>query len=528
MADCKKYGRTANLFDLSTLTKYGGASAFSIDGNKVTMVGSNSAGNYYYPNIVYDAGTYMFTFSANNNNTYFVMASNSDLNNAKINNASLSANQPNIVANLGYGYARYISPRSQNLTIYSDVSFIICFAPTITDYIVEDIELTTNAWQHSLRKLTTVTDTITTLPAVIYADGTNATVGLKGNMSQSETPSPTTPIQPSETGERTGNLFDISKVTSTTEITNNGDGTLTVSGYPSNTSVNLGVLCPDLKDGDIATLKFNTTSTANLVLIRYYDSSGLKWSEDWYSGTSKTITAEWLNARIGFYKEAGAQGGGDATISNIMLNTGSTALLYEPYGVKIPISSASTTTPVYLGEVQTTRKVKKLVLTGNEEYIYDPSYSRFIAVFPNAKIEGLRLTQVYCTHFTSVYDGRSISEVPNNSIYSSDVATNRFFIKTTNYTTAADFESYLAQQYANGTPVTVWYVLQTATTGIINEPLRKIGNYADTVSGISIPTITGKDTVDVETTLKPSEVELTYTGWHDATVKEWDGSDWNE
>ena len=60
----------------------------------------------------------------------------------------------------------------------------------------------------------------------------------------------------------------------------------------------------------------------------------------------------------------------------------------------------------------------------------------------------------------------------------------------------------------------------------LNEPIRKIGDYADTVSGITIPTITGKDTFDVETTLKPSEVELTYTGWHDANVKESDGSDW--
>ena len=56
----------------------------------------------------------------------------------------------------------------------------------------------------------------------------------------------------------------------------------------------------------------------------------------------------------------------------------------------------------------------------------------------------------------------------------------------------------------------------------------KIGDYADTVSGITIPTITGKDTFDVETALKPSEVSLSYTGWHDTTVKEWDGSQWNE
>jgi hypothetical protein len=92
----------------------------------------------------------------------------------------------------------------------------------------------------------------------------------------------------------------------------------------------------------------------------------------------------------------------------------------------------------------------------------------------------------------------------------------------------SDFAAYCAQQYANGTPVTVLYVLTTPETGIVNEPLMKIGDYADTVSSITVPMITGRDTFDVDTTLKPSEASLNYTGWHDATVQEWDGSQWNE
>ena len=77
-----------------------------------------------------------------------------------------------------------------------------------------------------------------------------------------------------------------------------------------------------------------------------------------------------------------------------------------------------------------------------------------------------------------------------------------------------DFKSYLAQQYTNGTPVTVWYVLATETTGIVNEPLRKIGDYADTVSyeqsQVSIPTLHGNTVIDVETTLKPSQMYIKY------------------
>ena len=83
-------------------------------------------------------------------------------------------------------------------------------------------------------------------------------------------------------------------------------------------------------------------------------------------------------------------------------------------------------------------------------------------------------------------------------------------------------------QFDNGE----WLMLNTGSSPLPYEPygwlhsLRKLGNYADTVSGISIPTIAGANSFDVLTTLKPSEVSLTYTGWHDASVKEWDGSEW--
>ena len=51
-----------------------------------------------------------------------------------------------------------------------------------------------------------------------------------------------------------------------------------------------------------------------------------------------------------------------------MLNAGSTALPYEPYGYKIPITCGGQTVPVYLGEVPTVRRVKKLVLDGTENW----------------------------------------------------------------------------------------------------------------------------------------------------------------
>jgi hypothetical protein len=82
-------------------------------------------------------------------------------------------------------------------------------------------------------------------------------------------------------------------------------------------------------------------------------------------------------------------------------------------------------------------------------------------------------------------------------------------------TTSDEFKAYLAQQYPNGTPVTVWYVLATEETGILNEPLRKIGDYADTIDSTQtttqIPTSAGSTTISwAGEGLAPSEVEFEY------------------
>ena len=268
------------------------------------------------------------------------------------------------------------------------------------------------AWvDTTLRQYKTATDTLTTLPADIYADGTNATVGLQGNMSQSGTPTPTTPIQPQE--------------------------------------------CGDL---------------------------------------------ETEGAKAGQYK--------------------------------IPISSGGTSTNVYLGEVESTRKIQKSVLTGEENFYKNSAsstnylyYAQKGSILPSS----INKPPVICNELPVTSDApQTVIGISTNNTFG--VIYFNFGADVMNAqpsgNTDAGLKEYLAAQYANGTPVTVWYVLATETTGIVNEPIRKIGDYADTVSGITIPTITGKDAFDVLTSLKPSEVSLAYTGWHDASVKEWDGSEW--
>lgn len=184
---------------------------------------------------------------------------------------------------------------------------------------------------------------------------------------------------------------------------------------------------------------------------------------------------------------------------------------------KIPISSASTTTPVYLGEVESTRRIKKYEFTGEEDWSQSGAVSN---TFYNVVSGYLRQRGVIiniCSHYTSQANINGAAEMRdgNVSFYANaSQPWEYFYVRDSNLATVADLKVYLQQQYAAGTPVCVWYVLATEETAVVNEPLMKIGEYADSISGISIPTIAGANTLDVQTTVKPSEVTATFNGWH--------------
>lgn len=202
---------------------------------------------------------------------------------------------------------------------------------------------------------------------------------------------------------------------------------------------------------------------------------------------------------------------GEVEYSDILICESDTVV---PYGYKIPVTIRNVTTPIYIGTAQTTRKIKKLVLTGSESYTYQSQYSRYVFTVLNAFADGVRLTQCFCTHYRSVHNGEPIDDIPDKSIYINYQALGtQFCIKDKTITSLADFKSYLAAQYANGTPVTIWYILASEETGIVNEPFHRIGDYADTISmtqaGTSMPTVAGVNTLTVDTTVKPSAVSIT-------------------
>ena len=325
---------------------------------------------------------------------------------------------------------------------------------------------------------------------------------LKGNESHTGTPTPDSPAMPQGTGERTGNLLDFEQLKTAPS------GRIGTVYAPH-------LLTLQMKPNTYYTMASNGYGSIDVNPSDLYRSIYVNRSNGEYSVNKSNpvtvLTDDSGNVNIGFFdnRTNGQQYlNGEA---QVWINEGSTALPYEPYGYKIPISSANTTTPVYLGEVESTRKIKKLVLTGdiNEDWKAHQTISSWYQLsITDIIIENLEI----CTHYQASLN--SPSTIQNNEIlvvtqYQS--VQGRIIIRDTSCATVEDFKAYLAQQYTNGTPVTVWYVLATPTTGIVNEPLMKIGDYADELSNaVSIPTVRGENTLSIGTTVQPSEMTIKY------------------
>ena len=377
-------------------------------------------------------------------------------------------------------------------------------------------------WLHSLRKLGTATETLS-LPQTIYADGTAATIGLKGNEQHTGTPSPSNPIIPQGVGERTENLlsFDVLKTAPSGELVSSVSGTSYTMPH---------VLELTLKPNTTYILTSNydrLSGYQNIVYLQYADSAQSPNT----SMTPTATTDSSGNLKIGFYDN---RTGSDEYLSGtawLMLNEGQTAKPYEPYGYKIPISNGTTTTPVYLGNVQSERKIGVLVLDGTEDWSLQSINSYGIANFKllipvdDACVSGNN--PAYCTHYEQQQS--LISQTTTEGFLITGESPSRTFyvrVNSADYDTVPKFQAYLTAQYNNGTPVTIYYQYQQAHTGSYNRQLYKIGDYSDSISGISLPTTDGANTISIGTTVQPSEVTATYTGWHDSSVKEYDGTDW--
>jgi len=180
---------------------------------------------------------------------------------------------------------------------------------------------------------------------------------------------------------------------------------------------------------------------------------------------------------------------------------------------KLPLTVNGTEYPIYLGQVETTRRIKKLVLTGEEDWDLESPNVGYNQYFRIKYFTSGRPSKVICTHYTSPNDNISVTnEVEGVKVQTSAYYSVVLLVRPPEFAVWSldDFKSYLAQQYAAGTPVTVWYVLAEPETAIVNEPIQKIGDYSDELSIAGVPTINGINTISADTTVQvqPSEMYL--------------------
>ena len=362
-------------------------------------------------------------------------------------------------------------------------------------------------WAQKLRAGSSSVQTLTGIPPLSFKSNGTPLISwiMKGNGQQQGTQTPDNPVMPEFVGVRTGNLFD-----KTATDTNNGYMNSKYIGYDGNIGNSDNHNISEYIAIPVGTehLTISNISASTNVHCQFYDSSKNAISIFLYDTIPCTVSipsnAKYIRCSIS-----------KVQMSNFMLNIGSTALPYEPYGWAEKITCAGQTTPVYLGQTQTVRKIKKLVLDGTENW--DSASADSNRTVCRLSLRNGMYVVGYCTHISwkSTYEEQEYNRIVFNNFLGGSL-----YVSLENSIlsgqTAEGFKAYLAAQYAAGTPVVIWYVLANEQTGIVNEPLCKIGDYADELhsedAGVTIPTVKGDNVLTVDTPIQPSEMSITYKG----------------
>ena len=336
-----------------------------------------------------------------------------------------------------------------------------------------------------------------------------------GNTAQNGTPSPEAPVDVVGCGVRTENLFNkenssmryygyINSVTGKVIISTAGSLSIIVSVKPNSNYTISKLATTRFRVGLFTNYPVENSVATDLYGDR--DGGGID------SGTTLSFSTSANTAYImAFIRNYNDTATSEEMLSSVMVNEGSTALPYEPYGYKIPVTvsdgTSSITTPVYIGTEPlhkigdyadyvdfkrgvVVRRIKKLVIRGDETGLFN-----LTGGFSACRIMVNVLPNTYCfsSHFFSYSPVFSYFDVLENSISvagtSSNIYANGLF------DSVASIRDFFSNQYSAGTPVTVWYVLAEPE----EEPLESL---------LPIQTIRGTNVLTADTTVQPSEMYI--------------------
>ena len=302
--------------------------------------------------------------------------------------------------------------------------------------------------------------------------------------------------------------YSQSGVYSGVQFTVSDDGKITANGTTAG-GTNFFVSRPI--DLEIGTYTISISGKHSGMTLLIYDSTNSRVIAGVGSATSeRTFEIDDSNLDIRIYFNAGSASSIDIDCY-IMLTPGSSPIPYSPY--------LNETIPVYLGEVPTVRRVKKLVLDGTEEWkTYGQVSNTYRVSINDAQSIG---NPALCSHF----ENTPISTISSGKF---TVGSTWIYIRYADVTDVTDFKAYLASEYAAGHPVTIWYVLANEETAISNEPLAKIGTYADELTTVQVHGLSAplygigdyKDTLNLSTGVVTRKVKkLVLTGTENIEIK---------
>lgn len=330
-----------------------------------------------------------------------------------------------------------------------------------------------------------------------------------GETIQDGTPSPDYPVDVQGVGERTENLFDKDSPDVVRGNSFNQSGNIVYNGLSAITGY-----IPIKPDTFYSMFPKNGTSGWYGV---FYDSEKNQISTFNVSGGGDGTSGQYIYkspsnasyARLsvlntGYYaRTMYVEGTEKLVLSNII-----------PYGYKIPVTIGNVTTPIYIGSdplyrigdnadeidfanQRIIRRIKKLVLTGNEEITLSSiDDNRVVGLFAILNM-GLDYSR---TGYCNILQWKT-SGTYSQSEYNRIVATARinFYLSLAKSIlpepTFDGFKSYLAAQYAAGTPVIIWYALAEPEIASVTIP--------------QLATEVGDNTLTVDTIIKPSAVSIT-------------------
>lgn len=141
-----------------------------------------------------------------------------------------------------------------------------------------------------------------------------------------------------------------------------------------------------------------------------------------------------------------------------------------------------------------TRQIKKLVLTGQENWNLHGFIQNlfYIDIINDGFVDNTANNIAISTGYKQI-KYIDVGDIGNGEFaYGSPVGTSnrRLLMKNSSCATVTDFTAYLTQQYDNGTPVCVWYILATSTTETITVPTGNTGTVEGYLIQDGIPTPT--------------------------------------